>query len=126
RSVMGNEEWKFLLRNDILRKVENRQISLKSKFKNMPEKFEGEKNKTPESAEDQKHREFQEAMDEEERIMREIDNVLAVTSDRAVAEKIVLEKWAPLMDEAMEKSREALKLWLGTMQENEEQDRKRA
>jgi len=119
---MGREEWKFLSKNDTLRKVEDRQINLKSKFKNMPEKFEGEKNKTPESIEDQKYHELQEAMDEEERIMREIDNVLASTSDRAGAEKIVLEKWAPLMDEAMKKSHEALKAWLGTMQEGEEQE----
>ena len=83
----------------------------------MAEKFEGEKNKTPESIEDQKYREFQEAMAEEDRIMQEIDNVLVSTSDRAEAEKIVLEKWASLMDEAMKKSREALKAWLDTMQE---------
>jgi len=55
---------------------------------------------SPESLEDQKHRELQEAMDEEDRIMGEINKVLADTPDRAEAEKIVLEKWAPLMDEA--------------------------
>ena len=78
----------------------------------------------PENLEDQEYRELQEAMDEEDRIMREIDNVLASTPDRAEAEKIVLERWAPLMDEAMRKSGEALKAWLDTMREAGERERK--
>ena len=83
-----------------------------------------ERGSTPENLEDPKHRELQEAMDEENRIMREIDNVLASTPDRAEAEKIVLEKWAPVMDEAMRKSGEALKAWLDTMREAGERERK--
>jgi glutathione S-transferase len=90
----------------------------------MSEQFSGEKGPAPENLEDRKHRELQEAMDEEDRIMREIDNVLANTPDRADAEKIVLEKWAPLMDEAMKKSGEALKAWLDTMREAGERERK--
>lgn len=83
----------------------------------MNKKFSGEKGSAPENLEDQKHRELQAAMDEEDRIMKEIDNVLASAPDRAEAEKIVLEIWAPLMDEAMKKSGEALKAWLDTMRE---------
>ncbi len=90
--------------------------------------FEKKKSKeeqpSPENLEDQKHRELQEAMDEGDRIMREIDNVLANTPDRANAEKIVLEKWSPLMDEAMKKSSEALKAWLDTMREVSEREQK--
>jgi len=90
----------------------------------MSEKFKGEKGPVPENLEDQKHRELREAMDEEDRIMREIDNVFASMPDRAEAEKIVLENWAPLMDEAMKKSGEALKAWLETMRETSEREKK--
>ncbi len=79
---------------------------------------------SPENLEDQKHRELQETMNEEDRVMAEIDKVLASTPDRAEAEKIVLGKWAPLMDEAMKKSGEALKAWLDTMREAGERERK--
>lgn len=82
--------------------------------------FSGEKDPTPENLDDQKHRELQEAMDEEDRIMREIDNVFAGMPDRAEAERIVLEKWAPLMDKAMKKSGEALRAWIDTMREASE------
>ena len=91
----------------------------------MAEQFKREKGPTPENLEDKKHRELQEAMEEEDRIMQEIDNVLNSTPDRAEAEKIVLEKWAPLMDEAMIKSGEALKSWLDTMREAGERERKK-
>ncbi len=90
----------------------------------MSEKFSEEKGPTPENLEDQKHRELREAIDEEDHIMGEIDKVLASTPDRAGAEKIVLEKWAPLMDGAMKKSGEALKAWLDTIRETSERERK--
>ncbi len=90
----------------------------------MNERFKGEKGPTPEILEDQKHKELQAAMAEEDRIMKEIDNVFAITSDRMEAEKIVLEKLAPSMDEAMKKSSEALKVWLDTMREASERERK--
>ena len=90
----------------------------------MSEKFREEKGPAPENLEDQKHRELQEAMDEEDRVMAEIDKVLAGTPNRAEAEKIVLEQWAPLMDEAMRKSGEALKAWLDAMRKAGEHERK--
>ena len=90
----------------------------------MSEQFSGEKGPAPENLEDQKHRELQAAMDEEDRVMAEINKVFANTPDRAEAEKIVLEKLAPLMDEAMKKSGEALKVWLDTMREAGEHKRK--
>ena len=62
----------------------------------MSEQFKGEKGPASENLEDQKHGELQAAMDEEARVMAEIDKVLFGTPDRAKAEKIVLEKWAPL------------------------------
>lgn len=82
----------------------------------MSEQLSGEKGSTPENLTDQKYREFQTAMGEEDRVMAEIDKVLSGTPDRAEAEKIVLEKWAPLMDEAVKKSGEALKAWLNVME----------
>ena len=90
----------------------------------MSEQFKREKGSASENLEDQKHRELQAAMDEEYRVMAEINKVFANTRDRAEAEKIVLEKLAPLMDEAMKKSGEALKAWLDTMREAGERERK--
>ncbi len=90
----------------------------------MSEQFGGEKGPTPENLEDQKHRELQAAMDVEDRVMAEIDKVFASAQDRAEAEKIVMEKWAPLLDEAMKKSGEALNIWLATMREIGERERK--
>ncbi len=69
-----------------------------------------------------KYRELQEAMDEEERIMQEIENTLAGMPDRAEAERAVLERFAPLMDAAMQKSREALRAWLDSMRQEHEPD----
>ncbi len=71
----------------------------------------------PESLEDQKQEKLQQAVDEEGSILREIDNVFASTPDREEAERIVLKKWAPLMDEAIAKSGEAFKAWLDSMRE---------
>lgn len=89
----------------------------------MTERFKGEKVPTPENPEDQKYSAFQSAMVEEERIRKEIDSVLATTSDRAEAERIVLEKFASQMDEAMQKSKQALEEWLGAMREAGEKER---
>ena len=90
----------------------------------MSEKFSGEKGPAPENLEDQKYKEMRAAEDEVDRIMKEIDNVLTNTPDRAEAEKIVLEKWAPLEDEAMKKSREAFNVWLDAIKESSERERK--
>ena len=73
----------------------------------MSEQFKGER-----GPKIQKYTVLQEAMNKEDRIMKEIDNVLTTTSDREEAEKIVLERYAPQMDEAMKKSRQALDEWL--------------
>lgn len=81
-----------------------------------------EKNPAPESPEDQKYREFQLAMDEEDRVMAEINKVIAETSNRVEAEKIVLEELAPLMDKAIKKSGEALRSWLDAMRKNHESE----
>ena len=85
----------------------------------MNEKFKIESDNSPEDPEDQKYREYQEAEHEENRIMREIDRVFATTG-REEAEKIVVEKWDPLMKEAQKKSREALQAWLDTKRDLKE------
>ena len=90
----------------------------------MTEKFKREQYPSPENLEDQKYKELQAVMDEEDRIMKEIDDVLTSTQDRAGAEKIVLEKYAPLMDEAIKKSGEALRAWLDFIRESSEREKK--
>ena len=60
----------------------------------------------------QKLEDLNAATDEEQRIMEEIDKVFESTPDRVEAEKIVMEKWAPLMDEAVKKSRVAFDVWM--------------
>lgn len=77
-----------------------------------------EKDSTLENLGDQKYRELQEAMDEENHIIKEIDNVLTSTSDREEAEKIIFEKWAPLMDGAIKKTSEVQRAWLDAIREN--------
>ena len=90
----------------------------------MSERFKKEESPAPESLEDQKYKELRAVMDDEDRIMKEIDDVLASTPDRAEAEKIVLENYALAMDKAMKKSGEALKAWLDAMRESRERERK--
>jgi len=93
----------------------------------MIEQFKREKSLSSENLEDQKYREFQKSLEvlkKENYIMREIDNVLASTPNRAEAEKIILEEWAPLMEEAIKKSHEAMKSWLDSMSEATEHDKK--
>ena len=83
----------------------------------MSERSDNEREPVQENLEDQKYRELLETMDEEDRIMKEINTAFTNTPNRAEAEKIVLEKWALLMDEAMKKSREALNAWFNSMDE---------
>jgi hypothetical protein len=64
------------------------------------------------------HDELRKAMDREKEIMKEIDKVFESTPDRIKAEKIILEKWAPLMDEAAQKSRELTTMWLEAMKKS--------
>ena len=67
--------------------------------------------------ESQKYLELQEAQNEEDRIMDEITIVFSSVSDRAEAEKVVLEKWIPLMDKAKERTAEAMKVWHKIMED---------
>jgi hypothetical protein len=93
------------------------------KGKNMNEQSKGEGAFSPENQgkieeEIKLHKELQEAMDREEEIMKEIDKVFESTPDRSEAEKIILEKWAPLMDEAAQKSKELTTRWLEVMKKS--------
>ena len=65
--------------------------------------------------EDKDYTDLLAAEEEVGKVWAEIDQVLKSTPDRKAAEKIVLEKYAPLMDKAMQKSREALDKWLATI-----------
>mgnify|MGYP001562450790 len=88
----------------------------------MNEQFGGEKGPASENLEDQKYRELQVAHDEEDRVMAEINKVFDGAPDRAEAEKIVVGKWAPLLEQAMKKSGEALKAWLDAVREAGERE----
>lgn len=88
----------------------------------MNEQFKGEKGPAPEKIEDQKYTALQAAIDEENRIMKEIDDVFATTQNRAEAEKVVLEKYASQMDEAMKKTRQALDEWFRAIEETHKKE----
>lgn len=86
----------------------------------MSEKFKGEKAYSPEGNESIKeevvlYKKLQAVMAEKDRIMAEIDKVFESTPDRDEAEKIILEKLAPLMDELVKESSKLTKQWLETM-----------
>jgi hypothetical protein len=85
----------------------------------MAEQFKGEMIPTQEKLDDQEYKEFQEALKEEEKIIKEIDNVFATTSNQEEAEKIVLETIATRMDEAMKKTSVALKVWIDSIKKED-------
>lgn len=87
----------------------------------MREQLKREKCPLREAIEDLKYKAFQEAMDEEDRVIKEIDNVLK-TMPREEAEKIVFEKYALLMDEAMQRSKRALQEWHDSIDESHKQE----
>jgi len=62
--------------------------------------------------EDKAYADLSTAEDEVAKIFAEIDQVLKSTSDRLAAEKIVVEQYAPRVDEAMKKSRAAFDKWM--------------
>lgn len=74
----------------------------------------------PENPEDQKHGEFEAAIREEERIMDEIDKIIADAPTREEGEKIALEKYSHLMDEAVKKSSILLKEWIEESKKRQE------
>ncbi|MFH2097332.1 MAG: hypothetical protein ABII24_02185 [bacterium] len=91
----------------------------------MNEQFKGENippSETNRAKEDEArlHNALREAMDEEDGIMAEMDKVFESTPDRGEAEKIILEKWAPLMDAAVKKSSELTTQWLEAMKKSQE------
>ncbi len=67
------------------------------------------------------HKTLWEAMDEEDRIMREMDKVFETVPDRYEAEKIILEKWALLMDEAIKKSSKLSTEWFEAIKKSQEE-----
>ena len=75
-----------------------------------------------ENLESQKYLELQEAQNEEDRIMDEITIVFSTVLDRKEAEKIVLEKWMPLMNEAREKTAKAMDEWHTIMKNKKGED----
>jgi len=92
----------------------------------MSEQFKGENTSSLEDKggieeETRLHEELQKAMDEEDRIMAEMGKIFESTPDRAEAEKIILEKWAPLMDEAAKKSSKLTTQWLEAMRKSQEE-----
>ena len=70
-----------------------------------------QKDISSEDLESKKYLELQEAQNEEDNIMDEITIVFSSITDRTEAEKIVLEKWIPLMDKARDKTAKAMSEW---------------
>lgn len=83
---------------------------MKNKFENNSE--------SATNLEKQKYLEFTKAMDEESRIIDEINKIFDSTSDRAAAEKIILDTLAEQMDAALQKSKTAQVAWLEIMKKN--------
>lgn len=79
----------------------------------MAENLRGEGELSRENLEKQKYEVWRAAEREWERIDKEINNVFATTADRAEAERIVLERYAPQMDQAIKKSQQA---WVELME----------
>lgn len=90
----------------------------------MNEQFKDKKDFTLEDLENKLYEEFKAAESEKDRIMKEIDDILANTPDRVEAEKIILEKYARLMDEAAQKSAKALEAWFNAMEKSNERETK--
>jgi len=67
------------------------------------------------------YKELGKIISEEDRIMKEINKVFESTADRGEAEKIVLEKWMPLLDKATKKSSELINRWLKEMDESRQE-----
>lgn len=61
------------------------------------------------------YQQYKEANIEIERIEGEIENIFSVESDRETAEKIILQKWGPRMDDALLKSKIFFSLWLDSL-----------
>jgi hypothetical protein len=90
-------------------------------IKNMKNNFE--EKPVVESREEQAYKKWREAETKEDGIAKEIEDVFESVPSRREAEKVVLEQWASLMDEAKKGTREALKEWLGAMEEEGQQRR---
>ncbi|MDD5551698.1 MAG: hypothetical protein PHI88_00855 [Candidatus Pacebacteria bacterium] len=74
-----------------------------------------------ESEESRLQKEMERSMDEIERIMKEINEVHQSTLDQNQAEKIILEKLVPSMDEAVKKSREVTDQWLESIRKSQKE-----
>ncbi|MCK4553803.1 hypothetical protein KAU19_02480 [Candidatus Parcubacteria bacterium] len=100
----------------------------------MNEQIKGENAPSPENTDDKKdtfqealdkqnriHKALWETMDEEDRIMKEMDKVFETTSDQNEAEKIILEKWALLMDEAVKKTGQLTTEWFEAIKKSQKE-----
>lgn len=67
---------------------------------------------------------LRETINEEERIIKEMDTVFEITQDRSEAEKVILEKWAPLMDEVIKRISRLTIEWIEAMKKSNEEHRK--
>lgn len=83
----------------------------------MNEQFKEEQGLPLENIENIKYKEFQQAINEEDGLWAEIDQVFKSSENRGEAEKIVLEKYATRVDEAMGKSKLLFKEWMMAVEE---------
>lgn len=54
------------------------------------------------------YNELRQAMDDEDEIMKKVEEILETTPDKEEAERIVKEKYLPLIEQAMKKTKGAL------------------
>lgn len=61
------------------------------------------------------YKKYKDADREIEKIQNEIERVFLTEADRQTAEKIILQKWGPIMEDALLKSKIFFSLWLDSM-----------
>ena len=80
----------------------------------MTENFSGEGKKADPSI-DAAYAEFEAAFSEQSRLLGEIDQIFRTTDDRIAAERVVVEQYAPSVDEAIRRSRATLEAWVAAL-----------
>jgi ElaB/YqjD/DUF883 family membrane-anchored ribosome-binding protein len=72
-------------------------------------------------AEDATYRELENAMTDERRLLDEMEQLLATSFDRVGAEREILQRHAPLLEQAMKRVESAASAWLEAMRTTVEQ-----
>ena len=74
--------------------------------------------------EDRKFHEWEAAVDEEERLQLKIKEILNTAPDRAEAEKMILQDWAPKLEAASKKAGQLMDEWLALLKKIDKERKK--